>query len=55
MRENGGESDRVWTTDVAVPVSKLPDLIEETQDDIKRNGILGAIVGHGGDGNFHCR
>lgn len=44
---------RVWTTDVVVPISKLPQLIEETQLDIRSSGLLGTILGHVGDGNFH--
>ncbi|VUC37738.1 unnamed protein product [Clonostachys rosea] len=47
------EGDRVWTGDVAVPVSHLPDLIEETKEDMKKSGLFGTIVGHVGDGNFH--
>jgi len=47
------ETDKVWTTDVAVPLSKLPVIISETRQDIKKSGLLGAIVGHVGDGNFH--
>lgn len=47
------DGDRVWTTDVAVPMSRLPDLIEETKDDMKKSGLFGSIVGHVGDGNFH--
>ncbi|KAI9763588.1 MAG: D-lactate ferricytochrome c oxidoreductase [Geoglossum simile] len=47
------EGDHVWTTDVAVPISRLPDIIEETKSDISRSGLVGAIVGHVGDGNFH--
>lgn len=46
-------SDHVWTTDVAVPISRLPDIIEETKLDISKSGLTGAIVGHVGDGNFH--
>ncbi|KAF3939120.1 hypothetical protein ABW19_dt0200719 [Dactylella cylindrospora] len=46
--------DQVWTTDVAVPMSKLPDIIEETKNDMTKNDLLGSIVGHVGDGNFHC-
>lgn len=46
--------DQVWTTDVAVPISKLPDIIEETKNDMVANNLLGSIVGHVGDGNFHC-
>src|SRR5690606_9123412 len=46
--------NRVWTTDVAVPVSRLAEIIEETKNDITNAGILGSIVGHVGDGNFHA-
>ncbi|KAH9903836.1 hypothetical protein F4778DRAFT_770809 [Xylariomycetidae sp. FL2044] len=45
--------DKVWTGDVAVPMSRLPQLIEDTKDDIKKSGMYGTIVGHVGDGNFH--
>lgn len=47
-------SDRVWTTDVAVPLSRLADIIEEAKLHIERSGLLGTIVGHVGDGNFHA-
>ncbi|KAI1840667.1 hypothetical protein JX265_006124 [Neoarthrinium moseri] len=47
------DGDRVWTGDVAVPMSRLPELIELTKDDIKKSGLYGTIVGHVGDGNFH--
>ncbi|KIW20223.1 glycolate oxidase, subunit GlcD [Exophiala spinifera] len=46
-------TDKVWTTDVAVPISRLSDIIEATKSDIQANGLLGSIVGHVGDGNFH--
>lgn len=45
--------DKVWTGDVAVPISRLPDIIEETKKDIKESGLFATIVGHVGDGNFH--
>lgn len=43
----------MWTTDVAVPMSRLAEIIEETKADIKKSGLLGSMVGHVGDGNFH--
>ena len=46
-------TDHVWTTDVAVPISRLPDIIEQTKEDLDSCGLLGTIVGHVGDGNFH--
>ncbi|KAL2419938.1 D-lactate dehydrogenase [cytochrome], mitochondrial [Exophiala dermatitidis] len=47
------ETDHVWTTDVAVPISRLADIIQETRDDIASSGLLAGICGHVGDGNFH--
>ncbi|KAH9978352.1 FAD-linked oxidase-like protein [Russula compacta] len=49
-----GEGAKAWATDVCVPISKLPQLVDETQQDIERSGILYSVVGHAGDGNFHC-
>ncbi|KAI5289802.1 D-lactate ferricytochrome c oxidoreductase [Ascosphaera aggregata] len=46
-------SDKIWTTDVAVPVSQLPAIIEETKQDLDKCGLLAGICGHVGDGNFH--
>jgi hypothetical protein len=34
----------------SVPISKLPQLVHETQQDIERSGILYTVVGHAGDG-----
>jgi D-lactate dehydrogenase (cytochrome) len=51
MKKN--DSDHVWTGDVAVPISRLPDIIEETKADLEKSGLMAAIVGHVGDGNFH--
>jgi D-lactate dehydrogenase (cytochrome) len=53
MRQN--ETDHVWTGDVAVPISRLPDIIEETKEDVAKSGMFTAIVGHVGDGNFHSK
>lgn len=48
-------NDHVWTTDVAVPMSRLPDIIEATKEDMTNSGLLAGICGHVGDGNFHGR
>ncbi|KAL9012230.1 MAG: hypothetical protein Q9173_002998 [Seirophora scorigena] len=54
MAKRRGDSDHVWTTDVAVPISRLPDIIDETKEDMAKSGLLAAMVGHVGDGNFHA-
>ncbi|KAH8817485.1 D-lactate dehydrogenase [Xylogone sp. PMI_703] len=48
------DSDHVWTGDVAVPISRLPDIIEETKKELSESGLFATIVGHAGDGNFHA-
>ncbi|EXJ87575.1 D-lactate dehydrogenase (cytochrome) [Capronia epimyces CBS 606.96] len=47
------QNDHVWTTDVAVPISRLADIIQQTRDDVASSGLIGGICGHVGDGNFH--
>ncbi|KAI5785817.1 hypothetical protein EDC01DRAFT_189267 [Geopyxis carbonaria] len=54
MAQKRAPSDRVWTTDVAVPLSRLAEIVDVTKRDIKDSGLLGSIVGHVGDGNFHA-
>ncbi|KAK7693183.1 hypothetical protein QCA50_002749 [Cerrena zonata] len=49
-----GDSSKVWTTDVCVPVSRLPELVYETKKDLAQSGLTSTIVGHVGDGNFHA-
>jgi D-lactate dehydrogenase (cytochrome) len=43
----------ITATDVCVPISRLADCVEETRRDLDRSGLVGAILGHVGDGNFH--
>ncbi|KFO82829.1 hypothetical protein N303_05085, partial [Cuculus canorus] len=43
-----------YSTDVCVPISRLPDVVVETQRDLQDCGLTGPMVGHVGDGNFHC-
>lgn len=44
---------RSVTTDVCVPLSALPEMVAATKADIAANGLVGPMVGHVGDGNFH--
>jgi D-lactate dehydrogenase (cytochrome) len=44
----------VVATDVCVPISRLAECVTETEADIKRLNLISPIVGHAGDGNFHC-
>jgi D-lactate dehydrogenase (cytochrome) len=41
-------------SDVCVPISRLAECIGETKRDIVATGLVAPIVGHIGDGNFHC-
>ena len=50
----GRPADRVWTTDVAVPMSRLADLLELTRADLDASGLTASMVAHAGDGNFHA-
>lgn len=50
MRKEGNE---VWSTDVAVPFSRLADIIEISKKEMDDLGLFASILGHIGDGNFH--
>ncbi|WP_050522269.1 FAD-binding oxidoreductase [Pseudorhodobacter wandonensis] len=41
-------------TDVCVPISQLAKAVEETRAEIELSPIMGPILGHVGDGNFHA-
>ncbi|KEQ87103.1 D-lactate dehydrogenase mitochondrial precursor [Aureobasidium pullulans EXF-150] len=45
--------EEVWSTDVAVPLSRLPDIIEVSKREMDELGIFSSALGHVGDGNFH--
>ncbi|KAL0640738.1 D-lactate ferricytochrome c oxidoreductase [Maublancomyces gigas] len=50
LRKTGQE---VWSTDVAVPLSRLADIIEISKKEMDDLGVFASILGHIGDGNFH--
>lgn len=48
--------DANWSlgsTDVAVPFSRLADIIEVSKKEMDDLGLFASILGHIGDGNFH--
>ncbi|KAJ4318777.1 D-lactate ferricytochrome c oxidoreductase [Fusarium piperis] len=50
LRKSGQD---VWSTDVAVPFSRLADIIEVSKKEMDELGLFAGILGHVGDGNFH--
>lgn len=43
----------IWSTDVAVPISRLAEIIELSKEDSGKLGLFASVIGHVGDGNFH--
>ncbi|KAK4132184.1 hypothetical protein BT67DRAFT_386214 [Trichocladium antarcticum] len=43
----------LWSTDVAVPVSRLAEIIDWSKRECSKLGIFASVIGHVGDGNFH--
>ena len=50
---NGHLSHESGSTDVAVPFSRLADIIEVSKKEMDELGLFASILGHIGDGNFH--
>ncbi|KAK3071850.1 D-lactate ferricytochrome c oxidoreductase [Teratosphaeriaceae sp. CCFEE 6253] len=48
------EGDEVWSTDVAVPLSRLADLAEVSKQELDELDLFTSALGHIGDGNFHA-
>ncbi|NRB01999.1 MAG: FAD-binding protein [Rhodobacteraceae bacterium] len=42
------------STDVCVPISRLADCVNAARERLDADGLMSPIVGHVGDGNFHC-
>ncbi|KAK1963439.1 glycolate oxidase [Colletotrichum sublineola] len=43
----------LWSTDVAVPISRLAEIITLSKEDSGKLGLFASVIGHVGDGNFH--
>ncbi|TAQ89757.1 hypothetical protein B7494_g1931 [Chlorociboria aeruginascens] len=43
----------IWSTDVAVPFSRMAEIIELSKQESSRLGLFSTVLGHVGDGNFH--
>ena len=44
---------RVYTTDVCVPISRITECVNFSENEIRKLGLRAPMVGHLGDGNFH--
>ncbi|MGR5985327.1 FAD-binding oxidoreductase [Bacillus cytotoxicus] len=44
---------KLMSTDVCLPVSELADAIQYARETLHTTGVVGGILGHVGDGNFH--
>jgi D-lactate dehydrogenase (cytochrome) len=53
MTSTRPEGYEMWSTDVAVPISRLAEMITWSQGECGKLGIFASVVGHVGDGNFH--
>jgi D-lactate dehydrogenase (cytochrome) len=45
---------RPWSTDVCVPISRLAECVTQTKMELTRAPFPAVVLGHIGDGNFHC-
>jgi len=52
VRNNPGKSFLI--VDVAVPVSRYPELVVAAEQALEAHGLHGYLVGHAGDGNLHA-
>ena len=50
---HGYPGKKMMTTDVVVPIGSLADAIEFARQLIDEVGMIGGVLGHVGDGNFH--
>ena len=46
-------NEKIYVMDVAVPISRYPELLAYARQTINEHGIKGYMKGHAGDGNIH--
>lgn len=46
-------SDMFLSADLAVPISRLAEIIDTSNQRLQASGLVGGCLGHVGDGNFH--
>jgi D-lactate dehydrogenase (cytochrome) len=44
--------DKFISADAAVPISRLADIVRDTQKRLTASGLIGSCLGHVGDGKF---
>lgn len=47
------QGKKKMSTDVVVPLAELPGAVAFAQKQLAESGLIGAVLGHVGDGNFH--
>ncbi|KAI6785600.1 uncharacterized protein J7T54_005934 [Emericellopsis cladophorae] len=47
------EGTQIWSTDAAVPISRMAELIQACKERAEKLGLVTSVLGHVGDGNFH--
>jgi D-lactate dehydrogenase (cytochrome) len=47
------EGTQIWSTDVAVPLSRMAEIIDYSRHNASQLGLFSSVLGHVGDGNFH--
>ncbi|KAE8149347.1 hypothetical protein BDV25DRAFT_156551 [Aspergillus avenaceus] len=47
------EGTQIWSTDMAVPISQMAQVIDQSKERASKLGLFNTVLGHVGDGNFH--
>src|SRR5699024_4013607 len=50
---HGHPGKKQMVTDVCLPISDLAGAIKDAREAVEASGLIGGIVGHVGDGNYH--